>query len=134
MSCKLPEVHVRAYRVPGGTQFVVPSAARTANGNSGQFSGWHTAAIGYAAATAQSRLTISAASGTTPNLVVLVEDSPDGVAWTTRDTYPGQTGVATVTRALPNLAAFQRVSWTITGTTPSFTFSVQFAATTAQLT
>lgn len=116
----------RYFQVPY-QQTVVPSAARTTSGNSGPLTGW---SRGDAA---QSRLTITAASGT-PSMTVIVEDSPDGATWTTRDTYPAQTGIATVTRALPtNLAPFQRVSWTITGGTPSMTFSFQFAAQTGQL-
>lgn len=106
---------------------VVPSAARTTSGNSGTLTGW---SRGDAP---QSRLTITAASGT-PSMTVIVEDSPDGVTFTTRDTYPAQTGIATVTRALPlNLAPCQRVSWTITGGTPSLTFSFQFASSVLQL-
>jgi hypothetical protein len=98
------------------------------------FTGWHSGAVGSYAAP-QSRLTITAASGTTPSMTVVVEDSPNGTTWTTRDTYPAQTTTATVTRPLPvTLATYQRVSWTITGTTPSFTFSVQFAPQTSQLT
>jgi hypothetical protein len=122
----------RAHKVPG-QQTVVPSAARTATGNGDTLTGWHAGAVAYSGAAApQSRLTISAGSGT--SLTVIVEDSPDGATWTTRDTYPAQTGVATVTRALPTtLAAFQRVRWTIVSPTPSFTFSVQFAASTALL-
>jgi hypothetical protein len=109
-----------------GVQTVVPSAARTATGNGDVLTGWHAGALAWAAAP-QSRLTISAGSGT--SLTVIIEDSPDAVTWTTRDTYPAQTGVATVTRALPaTLAAYQRVRWTIVSPTPSFTFSVQFAA------
>jgi hypothetical protein len=124
----------RGHAVPG-QQVVVPSAARTATGNGDTLTGWHAGAVAYAGAAApQSRLSITAASGTTPSLTVIVEDSPDGATWTTRDTYPAQTTTATVTRALPTtLAAFQRVRWTISGTTPSFTFSVQFAANTGLL-
>ena len=120
----------RARRYPTlGQQVVVPSAARTTTGNSGAFGGWSRGDGG-----AQSRLAITAASGT-PNLVLTIEDSPDGTTWTVRDTYPAQTGTGTVTRALPvNMAPFQRVVWTITGGTPSMTFSVQFAAATAWLT
>lgn len=112
-----------------GQEFVVPSAARTTSANSGPLNGWSRGDSG-----AQSRLTITAASGTTPSLTVTIEDSPDGTVWTTRDTYPAQTGAATVTRSLPvGMAPFQRVSWAVTGTTPSFTFSVQFAAATGLL-
>jgi hypothetical protein len=111
-----------------GQATVVPLAARTSNGNSGTLQGFHAGALAHAAAP-QCRLTITAASGTTPTLDVVVQDSPDGITWTTRDTFPQQTAQGTVTRALPGtLVAFQRVSWTIAGTTPSFTFSVQFAS------
>jgi hypothetical protein len=106
---------------------VVPSAARTTTGNSGALTGWNRNG-------ASSRLSITAVGGT-PNLVLTIEDSPDGSTWTTRDTYPAQTTTATVTRDLPNsMQQFQRVVWTITGGTPSLTFSVQFAASTALLT
>ena len=111
-----------------GQEVVVPSAARTTTGNGSTVSGW---ARGEGA---QSRLAITAASGTTPQLTVIVEDSPDGTTFTTRDTYPVQTTTATVTRALPTgMNIYQRVRWTISGTTPSFTFSVQFAASTESL-
>lgn len=107
---------------------VVASAARTTASNSGAFTGW------ARAVDAQARLTITASGGTSPQLVLTVQDSPDGSTWTTRDTFPTQTGTATVTRALPaGLDTYQRVAWTITGTTPSFTFSVQFASSTATL-
>jgi hypothetical protein len=113
-----------------GQQTVVPSATRTTNGNSGTLSGWHAGAISSYTAP-QSRLTITGGSGT--SLTVTIEDSPDGTTWTTRDTYPAQTGTATVTRALPTtLVAYQRVSWAIVA--GSFTFSVQFAPSTATLT
>jgi hypothetical protein len=109
-------------------EVVVPSAARTTTGSGSTVSGW------ARGTDAQSRLTITAASGTTPSLTVVVQDSPDGSTWTTRDTYPAQTTTATVTRALPaGLNTYQRVGWTISGTTPSFTFSVQFASSTAVL-
>ena len=109
-------------------EVVVALAARATTGNSGSFGGWS-----RSGGDPQSRLSISAASGT-PNLVLTIEDSPDGTTWTVRDTYPAQTGIATVTRALPlNMAAFQRVVWTITGGTPSLTFSVQFASSTLTL-
>jgi hypothetical protein len=111
----------RRYRVKG-QETVVPSAARTTTGSGSAVTGWSRGG-------AVSELEITAASGTTPNLVVRIQDSPDGTTWTTRDTFPAQTGTAAVVRPLPeNMAQFQRADWTITGTTPSFTFLVQFAA------
>lgn len=104
-------------------QTLVPSAARNTNGN-GTVSAWWK---GRPTA-AQTRLSITAASGTSPQLTLIVESSPDQITWTTRDTYPVQTTTATVTRALPTIPEqFVRFRWTITGTSPSFTFSAQVA-------
>jgi hypothetical protein len=117
----------RRYYRSKGQEVVVPSAARTTTGSG-------TAVTGWARGGAFAKLDITAASGTTPNLVVRIQDSPDGTTWTTRDTFPAQTGTAAVTRSLPEgMDRFQRGDWTITGTTPSFTFSVQFAASTPLL-
>jgi hypothetical protein len=111
-----------------GQQEIVPLAARTTNGQSDGITNWSAAAV--SGLTPQCRLTITAGSGT--SLTVVVEDSPDNSTWTVRDTFPAQTGVATVTRALPTtLVAFQRVRWTIVS--GNFTFSVQFAGSTGQL-
>jgi hypothetical protein len=99
---------------------IVPSAARTTSGNASIGAGW-----GFS-----QRLVlyvhVTAASGTTPTLVVNLEDSHDG------------TNYATVASTSPNITAAGyhrlgvtvpfgenlRVSWVIAGTTPSFTFSV----------
>lgn len=105
-------------------QVIAPSAARTTNGNSSTVTGW-----ARANSIAQAKLDVTAASGTTPQLTVTVQDSPDGTTWTTRDTFGVKTGVSNETRPLPaGMDVFQRVAWVITGTTPSFTFSVQFAS------
>lgn len=107
-----------------GQQEIAALLARTANGNSAPVTNW-----ALTPGSPQCRLTITAASGTTPSMTLTVEDSSDGVTWTARDTFPAQTTTATVTRALPTtLAPLQRVAWAITGTTPSFTFKVDFAA------
>lgn len=103
-------------------QTVVASAARTTNGSSSAVSVWDRNG-------SVAKLNVTAASGTAPSLVVTVQDSPDGTSWTTRDTFATKTGTGNEVRALPaGLDTFQRVSWTITGTTPSFTFDVQFAS------
>lgn len=103
-------------------QTVVSSAARTTSSNSSAVTGW-------ARQGAVARLNVTAASGTTPQLTVTVQDSPDGSSWTTRDTFAVKTTTGAENRTIPSgLDVFQRVAWTITGTSPSFTFSVQFAA------
>lgn len=102
-------------------QTVVASAARTTNGNGSAVGGWNRQG-------AVAKLDVTAASGT-PTLTVTIQDSPDGTTWTTRDTFGAKTGISNETRTIPSgLDVFQRVAWTITGGTPSTTFSVQFAA------
>jgi hypothetical protein len=104
-------------------QTLVPAAARNTSGN-GTVSAWWK---GRPTA-AQARLSITAASGTGPQLTLIVDSSPDQTAWTTRDTFPVQNTTATVTRALPAIPEqFIRFRWTIAGTNPSFTFSDQVA-------
>jgi hypothetical protein len=122
----------RGHRAFTGTPAWVelfPLAARTTAGSphdSPASTGWHSAAV--AGATPQARLTITAFGGTTPTLDVVIQDSPDGTTWTTRDTFPQQTGVATVTRSLPTtLAANVRARATVAGAGGTFTFRVQLA-------
>lgn len=69
---------------------------------------------------------VTAASGTTPSMVVTLEGSVDGTVF-----FPLATGAAltavnkqTLTFNAGAMPAFVRVSWAITGTTPSFTFTV----------
>lgn len=109
--------------------YLVPSAARTAGGNGSAVTGW-----ARDAGLAVVKLDVTAASGTTPTLTVTLQDSPDGTTWTTRDTFGVKTGVSNETRPLPDgLAPYIRASWAIAGTSPSFTFSVQVAASSASL-
>lgn len=102
----------------------VPSAARTANGNSLTVTGYSpTEAL-------RAQLDVTAASGTSPTLDVVIQDSLDGGAtWNTIGTFAQRTAAA---RQVINVAApfapLLRVSWTIGGTTPSFTFSVDWYA------
>jgi hypothetical protein len=69
-------------------------------------------------------LDITAASGTTPTLDVAIQTSQDGsTGWTTVASFAQQTGVATVRKVFAGFDRYARASWTIAGTTPSFTFS-----------
>lgn len=107
----------------GSTERVVASAPRTATGNSGALPGYG------AARTLRAQLDVTAASGGTPNLVVLIEDTLDGTNWNTVGTFAAKTGVGreVINVTIP-FSDTLRVSWTITGTTPSFTFSVDISA------
>lgn len=71
-------------------------------------------------------LNVTAASGTTPTLTVTVEDSPDGQTWYTLATFTQATGVTSeAKRVLDPFGRYLRVSYTVGGTAPSFTFDVQ---------
>lgn len=74
-------------------------------------------------------LNVTAASGTSPSLTVEIDSSVDGgTTWVKLQTFAAVTavGVAQISLGAPS-AAFGnliRASWTVSGTTPSFTFSV----------
>lgn len=100
---------------------VVPSAARTTNGNSGQI---RPTGDGE---TLAFHVSVTAASGTGPSLALSVEWSNDGTNWAvpeTADTFTAITAAVQRVKTFERKAMFYRLVWAITGTTPSFTFSV----------
>lgn len=106
------------------SETVVTSAARTATGNSGPLTSYGIAK------TLRAQLNITAASGTTPTLDAVIQDSLDGgTTWNTIGTFAQKTASA---REIINIttpfANTLRVLWTIAGTTPSFTFTVDWYA------
>lgn len=103
----------------GSTDTLVASAARTTSGNSTAVSGWGSVSR------LRAQLDITAASGTTPTLDVVLEDTLDGTNYHTigaftQATAAGRQAVNVTTPFTDQV----RVRWTIAGTTPSFTFSV----------
>lgn len=103
----------------GQLDTLVASAARTTTGNSGTLgAGWG------AVSSIRAQLNVTAVSGT-PTLTVLIEDSLDGTNWNTVGTFAAKT---TTGREVINITGLftdtMRVSWTITGGTPSATFDV----------
>jgi len=97
---------------------VAASAARTASGNSG--------AIPVVAQTLGIGLHVTAVSGTTPSMTVTVEWSHDGTNFAGGESpvsFEAITAVKHTTLATAVRAPYYRLAWTITGTTPSFTFS-----------
>ena len=100
----------------------IASAARTANGNGNSFSSYSPLAgmVLY--------INVSALSGT-PNLVVKLQDSPDGgVTWYDVASATAMTTVTTQAFRI-NLSAtpasdLLRIAWVITGGTPNITFKV----------
>ncbi len=99
---------------------LVASAARTASGDSGVSFGWG------GASTLRLQLDVTAASGTSPTLNVVVEDTLDGATWNTIATFAQRVAAG---REVVNVTApFSeriRVRWTVGGTSPSFTFGVR---------
>lgn len=102
-------------------EVVFNSVARTATGSSGIY--------GFAGQNAVFVLDISAASGTTPTLDIVIEEYDEASnTYATIDTFPQQTATGNVRRTLVgNTTPFGsklRATWTIGGTTPSFTFTL----------
>lgn len=105
---------------PNSTDILQASAAKTTTGNGAGLTGY------AAARNLVIQLEVTAASGTLPTLDVVIQDTVDGTNWFT---------IATFTQATTTTVAVQRVStaftdqlrasWTIAGTTPSFTFNVK---------
>ena len=105
-----------------GTGIVVISAARTASGNSGAIK----ADIG--ARNLSVLVDVTAASGTVPTLDTTIEWSFDGTNFAvvdgTQDLLAQVTAAAKKVKTFTVRAQWYRIVWTITGTTPSFTFAV----------
>ena len=104
---------------PASVDTPTSSAARTTSGTG-------TALTGYGKVTAmRCQLNVTAASGTSPTLDVVIEDTLDGTNWNTVGTFTQATGA---TRQVINISApfgdTVRTRWTIGGTSPSFTFAV----------
>jgi hypothetical protein len=98
---------------------LVASAARTTTGQSAA------QAVGFADEVGV-LVNVTAVSGT-PNLVLSIEWSVDGTVWVPGDPVDAFAAITTAVGAakLVKVKAPQmRVKWTITGGTPSLTFSV----------
>lgn len=102
----------------------VPSAARTTSGDSAALQGYGPAS------SIRAQLNVTAASGTSPTLNALIEDSVDGGAtWNTIGTFAQRTAAGReVINITTPFGTQLRVRWTIAGTTPSFTFAVDWVA------
>lgn len=95
------------------------SAASTATGNGSAVRGFGDTS------TLRAQLDVTAVSGTTPSMTVLLEDTLDGTNWNTIGTFAAKTAAGReVINVTTPFGATLRARWTITGTTPSFTFSV----------
>lgn len=102
----------------------VASAARTVDGDSGPLNGYGIAS------TLRAQLNVTAASGTSPTLNVVIEDSVDGGAtWNVIGTFAQRVAAGReVVNITSPFTGMLRVRWTVGGTTPSFTFAVDWFA------
>jgi hypothetical protein len=100
---------------------ILESSARTTNGNSGNIQ-----AAGGESLRAQ--LNVTSASGTSQALNVLIEDTLDGINYNTIGTFAQKTAAGReVLNITAPFAETLRVSWTIAGTNPSFSFGVDWS-------
>jgi hypothetical protein len=102
-------------------QVVVSSAARTTSGDSGSINpqeGGETICL---------QVGVTAASGT-PSMAIAIEWSNDDTNWATpdptADTMTAITGITQKVKGFERKALLHRIVWTITGGTPSLTFSI----------
>lgn len=111
-------------RIPGSDKGyseapILASAARTASGTSGVLSGF------ASADKMRVQLNVTAASGTTPTLDVVIEDTLDGTNFNTIGTF---TQKSAASREVINIntpfADRIRVRHTVGGVDPSFTFDL----------
>lgn len=104
----------------GDVVVVAASAARTTTGQSG--------AIQSQGKQIAVEVDVTAVSGTTPSLALTIEWSDDnGTTWFQADppdTFTALTAVGKRVKEFDVKAPYFRAVWTITGTTPSFTFAV----------
>lgn len=70
-------------------------------------------------------LDVTAVSGTSPTLDLVYETSPDdGTTWFTHTTFTQVTATGKAIKLITTPGSFARVTGTVGGTTPSFTYSV----------
>lgn len=74
-------------------------------------------------------LDVTVVSGTTPTLDVKLQHSPDGSKWSDLGTaFAQKIAAGREVKAFTQFHKFVKVVYTIAGTTPSFTFSVEATA------
>lgn len=97
---------------------VAPGTVTTANGQTSA------RAVGYIH-TLRLALAVTAASGTTPSMTVILEHAPASSGpWVTHTSFTAATGATTERKVVSGLDRFVRARWTVSGTTPSFTWGL----------
>jgi hypothetical protein len=69
-------------------------------------------------------LDVTAATGTTPSITVTLQHSHDGTTWTNHSAFAAKTTAASERKVFAGIDNYVRLTWTVSGTTPSFTFGV----------
>lgn len=103
----------------GATPNAVPSAARTTTGQSSAIDCGNSRNVALL-------VDVTAVSGTTPSATFSVEWSHDGTNWFAADPADVMTAITAAAKRVKYVdtkAPNMRLVWTITGTTPSFTFA-----------
>lgn len=103
------------------TEVVLPSAARTATGQS---SGFPVGDRDFLSV----MVDVTAVSGTSPTMTVNVEWSYDGTNWFIADAADAFTSITATGKKVKQFAVkglMARLNYVIGGTTPSFTFSAR---------
>lgn len=104
-----------------GVYTVVPSQTKTATGTSPAL------VMGYAP-NINLEVNVSAVSGTSPSMTLSLQWSNDGVNFGnvdgTPDAFAAITAAGTVVKQVSAKGLYMQVVWTISGTNPSFTFSI----------
>lgn len=98
---------------------VAASAARTTSGSSA-------AITSPSSQSSAIHVDVTAVTGISPNLALTVEWSNDGITWVKSDPVDSFTAITAASTAVKTIVlkgAYFRLVWTLTGTTPSFTFS-----------
>lgn len=69
---------------------------------------------------------VTATAGTDETLDLAVQSSADGTLWINHTTFTQFTAAGSAVKLLTNLGKRLRLSWTVGGTDPAFTFAVKF--------
>jgi hypothetical protein len=109
--------------VPHEPRNTLSSAARTTAGTQ------TLSAVRDAGTQLHVMLDVTAVTGTSPTLDVEVQWSHDGTRWASvepaADAFSQIVSARTVVRSFPVRAPLARLSWTVGGTSPSFTFGIR---------
>lgn len=95
----------------------VESAARTASGTGTAFRTGELSEL-------EAELVVTAVAGTSPTLNVSLETKTDTGDWYAVASFPQVTAAGTTGRVFTGLGDQCRWAWTLGGTAPSFTFSI----------